>query len=185
VSNNAILSNVTQTPIFDRAFAAFARFATENPDYDKLREIANAAVPFGVFAGMRTTELDGDHAVTEIPDNPDLRNHVKTVHAAALYLAADIACALAFVGAAAPQIDQVEWTVVRDSRSTYFKPAIGRIRAIGTVDERAIRSILNRTEQRRFDVDAKAMLYDDNDVLVGKMSFDYVAQFAALPTETA
>ncbi|MCX4091555.1 PaaI family thioesterase [Nocardia sp. alder85J] len=175
---------MTHTPTFDRAFAAFARFATETPDYDKLREIADAAVPFGVFAGMRTTELDADHAVTEIPNSPDLRNHLQTVHAAALYLAADIACALAFVGAAAPQIGQVEWTVVRDSRSVYFKPAVGRIRAVGTVDERAIRSILTRTDQRRFDVDAKAMLYDDNDVLVAKMSFDYVAQFAALPAES-
>jgi acyl-coenzyme A thioesterase PaaI-like protein len=176
---------VTQTPFFDRAFAPFARFATENPDYDKLREIANEAVPFGVFAGVRTTELDGDHAVAEIPDNPQLRNHVKTVHAAALYLAADIACAVAFVGAAAPQIDQVEWMVVRDARSAYFKPAVGRIRAVGTIDERVVRAILGRTGRCRFDVDAKAMLYDDNDVLVGKVSFDYVTQFAELPAESA
>ncbi|MQY27419.1 PaaI family thioesterase [Nocardia aurantia] len=175
---------MTQTTFFDRAFAAFARFATENPDYDKLREIANESVPFAVHAGVRTTELDNDHAVTEIPADPRLANHVKTVHAAALYLAADVACAVAFVGAAAPQIDQVEWMVVRDARSAFFKPAIGRIRAVGTIDERAIRAILNRTDQRRFDVDGKAMLYDDNDVLVGKVSFDYVTQFAALPAES-
>ena len=169
---------MTQTSFFDRAFAPFAEFATENPDYAKLMEIANAAVPFGAFVGVRITELDADHAVAELPDRPELRNHVKTVHAAALFLAADVASAVAFVGAAAQDAGDVEWMVVRDARSAFFKPAVGRIRAIGTVEERAVRAIRNRTDQRRFDVDGKALLYDDNDVLVGKVGFDYVCQMA-------
>lgn len=176
---------MTETLFFDRAFAPFAPFASRNPDYAKLRDIANAAVPFGIFAGVRVTELDGDHALAEIPDNPELNNHVKTVHAAALFLAADIAVAVAFVGAAAPDLGEVEWMVVRDARSVYFKPAIGRIRAIGTVDIRDIRAIAERTGQGKFDVDGKAMLYDDNDVLVGKVSFDYVCKLAARSTESA
>ncbi|GAB4587109.1 PaaI family thioesterase [Nocardia sp. IFM 10818] len=173
---------MTETSFFDRAFAPFAEFATENPDYGKLAEIANAAVPFGVFTGVRVTDLNGERAIAELPDDPQLRNHVKTVHAAALYLAADIACAVAFVGAAAPDLGEVEWMVVRDSRSVFFKPARGRIRAIGTVDVRDIRAIAERTDRTRFDVDSRAMLYDDNDVLVGKVSFDYVCQLAARRT---
>ncbi|WP_067822687.1 DUF4442 domain-containing protein [Nocardia inohanensis] len=170
---------MTETLFFDRAFAPFTPFATENPDYAKLAEIAGAAVPFGVYAGVRVTELDAEHALVELPDKPELRNHVKTVHAGALYLAADIACAVAFVGAAATDLPAVEWMVVRDSRSAFFKPAVGRIRAIGTVDPRDIRAIAERTAAGKFDLDTRAGLYDDNDVLVGKVSFEYVCKLAA------
>ncbi|MFE3987145.1 DUF4442 domain-containing protein [Nocardia tengchongensis] len=176
---------MTETSFFDRAFAPFVPFATKDPDYAKLAEIANAAVPFGVFAGVQVTELDADHALAVVPDNADLRNHVKTVHAAALYLAADIACAVAFVGAAAPDLGEVEWMVVRDSHAAFFKPAVGRIRAIGTVDPRDIRAIAERTEPGKFDVDTRAMLYDDKDVLVGKVSFQYVTKLAARETASA
>jgi acyl-coenzyme A thioesterase PaaI-like protein len=169
----------TQTSFFDRAFAPFAEFATKNPNYEKLMEIANSAVPFGTFVGVRITELDAEHAVAELPDKPELQNHVRTVHAAGLFLAADFAGAVAFVGAAGQDAGLVEWMVVRDSRATFLKPAIGRIRAVGVVEERAMRAIASRTaDQRRFDVDGKALLYDDNDVLVGKVSFDYVCQLA-------
>lgn len=167
-----------ETPFFDRAFAPFAEFATENPDYGKLMEIANSAVPFGQFVGVRIIGLDADQSVAEIPDRPVMLNHVRTVHAAVLFLAADFAGAVAFVGAAARDVGDVEWMVVRDARAAFFKPAIGRIRAIGTVDDRAVRAIANRTDQRRFDVDGKAMLYDDNGVLVGKVNFDYVCQLS-------
>ncbi|MGW4354923.1 DUF4442 domain-containing protein [Nocardia sp. NPDC004582] len=170
---------MTETSFFDRAFAPFVPFASQDPDYAKLAEIANAAVPFGVFAGVRVTELDSDHALAVVPDNPDLRNHVKTVHAAALYLAADIACAVAFVGAAAPDLGEVEWMVVRDSHAAFFKPAIGRIRAVGSVDPRDIRVIAERADAGKFDVDTRALLFDDKDVLVGKVTFQYVAKLAA------
>ncbi|WP_206045689.1 DUF4442 domain-containing protein [Nocardia mangyaensis] len=104
-----------------------------------------------MFTGAQVTALDADQALAGVPDNPDLRSHVNTVHAVALHLAADIACAVAFVGAATPGLGEVEWMVVRDSHSAFFKPAVGRIRAI----------------------------CDDNDVLVGKVSFQYVTKLAA------
>lgn len=165
-------------------YAAFREFATENPDYDKLGEVANSIVPFGRLAGIRIIELTADHAVAELPDSPQVRNHVDTVHAAALYLAADFAGAVAFVGAAPIAAGQVQWMVLRGGQSTFLKPAVGRIRAVGTVDERQVRAITARSAEGRFDVDGKALLYDDNDVLVAKFSFDYVCQIAAPTTST-
>lgn len=173
----------TRTAFYDRAFAPFVEYAGDEPDYGKMMEIANSAVPFGVFVGVRITELDSEHAVAEITDRPELRNHLRTVHAAALFLAADFSGAVAFVGAVASQVGLVEWLAVRDAKTTFLKPAVGRIRAVGTVNERDMRAILGRTDQRRFDVDGRSMLYDDNDVLVGKVSFDYVCQLAPVTTE--
>jgi acyl-coenzyme A thioesterase PaaI-like protein len=164
------------------AFGAFSEFAVDGePDSGKLIEIANSVVPFAKLAGVRVTELSADHAVAELPDSQDLKNHVGTVHAAAMYLAADVACAVAFIGAAPAALAQVEWTVVRGSLSTFLKPALGRIRAVGTVSERDMRAIARRGAAGRFDVDGRALLYDDNDVLVARFSFDYACQLAAPP----
>lgn len=166
------------------AFAAFKDFAIQDPDYDKLMEIANSIVPFGKLAGVRITELSPECAVAELPADEDLKNHVDTVHAAAMYLAADFAGAVSFVGAVPAQVSRVEWMVVRGGHSTFLKPALGRIRAVGTVDERDVRAIVSSTSAGRFDVDGRALLYDDSDVLVAKFYFDYTCQLAAPPEES-
>lgn len=179
------MTDSSQTAFSGNGFAAFAQFAANDPGYGKLIDIANSIVPFGKLAGLRIIELSADHAVAEIPDRPDLKNHVDTVHAAALYLAADFAGAVAFVGAAPAEVSQLEWMVVRGGHSTFLKPACGRIRAVGAVDQRDVRAIVNRTGQRRFDLDGKALLYDDSDVLVAKFSFNYVCQLAPRTTGPA
>lgn len=161
------------------AFDAFDEFATHDPDYEKLKEVANSIVPFGRLAGVRIIELTPDHAIAEVPAGQDVKNHVDTVHAAAMYLAADFAGAVSVVGAVPAHVGQIEWMVVRGGHSTFLKPATGRIRAVGTVDQRDIRAIARRSGRGRFDVDGKAVLYDDDDVLVAKFTFDYVCQIAA------
>jgi uncharacterized protein (TIGR00369 family) len=163
------------TATHTRGFAAYAEFATADPDYAKLIEITNSIVPFANFVGVRVTEMNADHAVAELRAADEMLNHLDTVHAGALFLAADYVGAAAFVGAAAPYLAAVEWMVVRDARSVFLKPAKGRVRAVATVDDRAIRTIAAGAE-RRVEVDGKARLYDDNDVLVAKFGFDYLLQ---------
>jgi hypothetical protein len=69
--------------------------------------------------------------------------------------------------------------VVRESRCTFLTPAFGRIRAIATVDERIVADVLSRNSTEKFDIDTKALCYDDNDVLVAKFSFDCVCNITA------
>lgn len=152
---------------------AFADAGGEDPDYEKIREIADGLVPFGNHAGVEITEIGPDGAVVELPADDHLRNHLGTVHAGALFLAADIAGASAFVGAIAPRLSEVEYLLLRDARSAFRKPATGRIRAIATVDEREVRRILGRTGAGRFELDGKALCYNADDVLVAKFTFEY------------
>jgi acyl-coenzyme A thioesterase PaaI-like protein len=164
---------------------AFSDIDPGQPDYDRIRDIAAALVPFGNHAGVRVTELGPDQAVVEIPDEPHLRNHLNTVHAGALFLAADIAGAAAFAGAVAPRLRQVRWFVLRDARTSFRKPATGRIRVVATVDERAVRALLAATGDQRFEVDGKALLYTADGTLVGKVSFEYTCEVAAAPAAGA
>lgn len=161
------------------AFSAFQPFAAPQPDYEKLKDVANSIVPFGELADVRITELTPDRAVAELPQRPEVMNHVGTVHAAALYLAADFAGAVSLVGAAPTDVGLIEWLVVRSGHSTFLKPALGRIRAIGTVNERDVRILRGRDGAGKFDLDARALLYDDDDVLVAKFTFDYACLIGA------
>jgi len=158
--------------------AAFGHIDPADPDYDEIRRVCTTLVPFGNHAGVRVTEIGPERAVVEVPDAEHLTNHMGTVHAGALFLAADIAGAAAFLGAAATRLHTIRRFVLRDSRTAFRKPAIGRIRAIGLIDERAIRQVLAAEGELRMDVDGKALMYDDADVLVAKATFDYVVDVA-------
>ena len=170
---------MTTTVATGAGFAdAFRDIDASQPDYDRIRDIAAGLVPFGSHAGVQVTELGPEQAVVEIPDEPHLRNHLATVHAGALFLAADIAGAAAFVGATATRLHRLRWFVLREARMSFRKPATGRIRVVGTVDERAVRAVLAADGEQRFDVDGKALLYTADGTLVGKVGFEYVCEVA-------
>ncbi|GAA5069219.1 acyl-coenzyme A thioesterase PaaI-like protein [Thermocatellispora tengchongensis] len=151
------------------------------PDYEQIRRMVDSVVPFNNHVGVRVTEVGHARAVAEVADRPEMRNHLGTVHAGALFLAAEVACAGAFSGAVATRIADVQSFVLRESRVAFLRPATGRIRATGTLDEQVIAAILAKipsdSGQERHELSGKALLHDDADTLVGKIDFDYVCWF--------
>ncbi|WP_405496372.1 YiiD C-terminal domain-containing protein [Nocardia sp. NBC_00511] len=152
-------------------------------DYEYLRAVSQDMVPFGRHVGTQITEISRDRSVVEIPADDSVRNHMGTVHAGALFTAADIAGAAAFVGAAAERLYTVERLVLRGGTAAYRKPAVGRIRAIATVDLRELAEVLSAKESARFELAGKAVLLDDNDVQVAKFTFDYVCDVTIAEAE--
>ncbi|OCW85232.1 DUF4442 domain-containing protein [Nocardia farcinica] len=158
--------------------AAFPQLDPEAPDYDYLRSVAADLVPFGNLVGTEITEISGEQAVVTIAATETVNNHMNTVHAGAQFTAADIAGALAFIGAAAPRLHTIERLVLRAGTVNYRRPASGRIRAVAHIDERELRAVLAATGGGRFDVTAKAVVLDDADVITAKLTFDYVCDVA-------
>ncbi|MRH88319.1 DUF4442 domain-containing protein [Nocardia sp. SYP-A9097] len=154
-------------------------------DYEYLRAVSQELVPFGRHVGTRVTEISPERSVVEIPADGTVGNHIGTVHAGALFTAADIAGAAAFVGAAAERLYTIERLVLRGGTAAYRKPAQGRIRAIATVDLRELADILAATASARFELSGRALLLDDNEVLVAKFTFDYVCDVTIAETESA
>ncbi|WP_327140058.1 YiiD C-terminal domain-containing protein [Nocardia sp. NBC_01327] len=152
-------------------------------DYEYLRAVSQALVPFGRHVGTVISEISPDRSVVEIPPGDTVGNHMGTVHAGALFTAADIAGAAAFVGAAAARLHTVEALVLRGGTASYRKPAQGRIRAVATVDLRELADILAATTSSRFELSGKAVLLDDNEVAVAKFTFDYVCMVTIAGTE--
>ncbi|MFE9323604.1 DUF4442 domain-containing protein, partial [Nocardia sp. NPDC006982] len=60
-------------------------------------------VPFGRHVGTLITEISPERAVVEIPAVDTVRNHMGTVHAGALFTAADIGGGGAPPGGGAPR----------------------------------------------------------------------------------
>ncbi|MBH0776517.1 YiiD C-terminal domain-containing protein [Nocardia bovistercoris] len=158
--------------------AAYPELNYAAVDYEYLRAVSQAMVPFAERVGTVVTEISADRAVVEIPALESVRNHMGTVHAGALFTAADIAGAAAFVGAAATRLYTVERLVLKAGTASYRKPAVGRIRAIATVDLRELAEVLGATASGRFELSGKVALLDDNEVVVAKFTFDYVCDVA-------
>jgi uncharacterized protein (TIGR00369 family) len=161
--------------------AVVARLAaTGGPvDLEQLRQTVDTMVPFCNHVGVRVTELAPDHGQAELPVRPELQNHFGTVHAGALFLAAEVAGAAAFAGAMAPRITQLQGFVLRSSKIAFLKPANGHIRARATLDQQAVAAILAGREAGRFELPGLALLHDDADVLLGRVELDYVAWLTA------
>jgi uncharacterized protein (TIGR00369 family) len=148
-------------------------------DLERLRAVVDTMVPFNNFVGVRITELTREYAVAELPVRDELQNHFGTVHAGALFLAAEVAGAGAFSGALAPRILQVERFVLRESKVGFLKPANGRIRAWATVDRQVVDDVLARGATERFELTGTSLLHDDAGVLVARVELDYVAWVTA------
>lgn len=149
------------------------------PDYEQIRRTVDTLVPFVNLAGVRITELGPGSAVAEVPARENMLNHLGTVHAGALFLAAEVACAGAFSGVIAPRILHVRTFVLRDTRATFFRPARGRVRAQGTVTSPILADVVRRKTEEQFDITGKALLHDDHGALIAKVDLDYLCWLAA------
>ncbi|MCX4091549.1 PaaI family thioesterase [Nocardia sp. alder85J] len=149
------------------------------PDYEQIRRTVDTLVPFVNLVGVRMTELGPDSAVAEVPAQPDMLNHLGTVHAGALFLAAEVACAGAFSGAIAPRILHLRSFVLRDTRATFLRAGQGRIRAHGTVASPVLAEVVGRRTEEQFELTGKALLRDDTGALVAKVDLEYFCRLAA------
>ncbi|WP_067657803.1 YiiD C-terminal domain-containing protein [Nocardia harenae] len=154
--------------------AGYPELDPEHVDYEYLRSTSHTLIPFGTHVGTEITEIGPERAVVEIPAGGPTTNHMGTVHAGALFTAADIAGAAAFVGAAASRLYRVQRLVLRGASVRYKRPAAGRIRAVASVEPEAVAGVLASTVGERFEIVIPAALLDDADVLVAEFSFDYV-----------
>lgn len=159
-------------------FAPFVNPDGAGPDYEKMCEHANTMVPYSNHVGTRMVEISPQRGVVEIPAADQVTNHMGSVHAAAQFLAAELAGAMAFGGAFAPVITQVRLFILRSCTAGFLKPGHGRLRAVATLDPRTVSEVLEGAVSGKFELDGKAWLYDENDVAVAKFYLDYVVDLA-------
>jgi uncharacterized protein (TIGR00369 family) len=101
-------------------------------DYDAIAQGMTQAVPFAGFLGVEVTSLTAGEATALLPERSELKNHVGSQHAGALFTAAETASGAAFVGAFAERMGDVT-PLARNAEISYEKIAKGPIEAKATL----------------------------------------------------
>lgn len=101
-------------------------------DFDAIAQGMTQAVPFAGFLGVEITSLTAGEATALLPERSELKNHVGSQHAGALFTAAETASGAAFVGAFAERMGDVT-PLARNAEISYEKIAKGPIEAKATL----------------------------------------------------
>ena len=102
-------------------------------DYEAIRGGLQAAVPFNVHLGLEVAEVGPGRGVVRLPDRAEIRNHVGSQHAGALFGAGEAASGAAFVGAFAERLGELT-PLAESAEIAYRKLAQGVITATGRLD---------------------------------------------------
>ena len=101
-------------------------------DFDLIAKGMSQVVPFVGYLGLRIESIAAGEATVVLPDKPELRNHVGSQHAGALFTAAETASGAAFVGAFAERMGEVR-PLARSAEISYEKIASGEVTAHATL----------------------------------------------------
>ena len=103
-------------------------------DYEAIKAGLSQAIPFNGHVGLELMEVGDGRGVVKLPDGPELKNHVGSQHAGALFSAGEFASGGAFVGAFAEHMGSIT-PLARSAEIDYRKIAKGEITATGTLSE--------------------------------------------------
>jgi len=101
-------------------------------DFDLIAKGMTQAVPFAGHLDLEIVEVGEGEATVVLPERPELKNHVGSQHAGALFTAAETASGAAFVGAFAERMGDVT-PLARSAEIAYEKIANGPITATATL----------------------------------------------------
>ena len=99
-------------------------------DYEAIRAGKAHAIPFNTHVGLEVVELGPGRGVIRLPDRAELRNHVGSQHAGALFAAGEAASGGAFVGAFAERLGDIT-PLAESAEISYRRIARGAITATG------------------------------------------------------
>lgn len=103
-------------------------------DYEAIRGGLQEAVPFNSHVGLEIAEVGEGVGVVRLPNRSELRNHVGSQHAGALFAAGEAASGAAFVGAFAERLGNIT-ALAQDATIRYRKLAQGTITARGELSQ--------------------------------------------------
>jgi len=120
-------------------------------DFDAIAAGMSQAVPFAGFLGLEITSIAEGEATAVLPERDELKNHVGSQHAGALFTLAENASGAAFVGAFAERMGDVT-PLARSAEIAYEKIAHGPITAraeLGIAKDEALATLDREGPHRR------------------------------------
>jgi acyl-coenzyme A thioesterase PaaI-like protein len=103
-------------------------------DYAAIAGGMEQAIPFNVHLGLRVVEVGPGLGVVELPEDPNLVNHVGSQHAGGLFSAGEAASGGAFVGTFIEKMEQIT-PLASAANIVYRKIARGPITATARLED--------------------------------------------------
>jgi uncharacterized protein (TIGR00369 family) len=128
-------------------------------DFDLIAKGMTQAVPFAGHLDLEITEVSEGKASVVLPDRPELKNHVGSQHAGALFTAAETASGAAFVGAFAARMGDVT-PLARSAEIAYEKIASGAITATATLGVDAAEALGTLDAEGKVEFPCEVELHD-------------------------
>lgn len=135
------------------------------PDFDLIAKGMTQAVPFAGHLKLEITDVSEGEATVVLPDLPELKNHVGSQHAGALFTAAETASGAAFVGAFAERMGDVT-PLARSAEIAYEKIAAGEITARARLGVPAAQALETLDAEGKVEFPCEIELTDAEGVLV-------------------
>ena len=140
--------------------------------FEAIAQGMTQAVPFAGHLGLQITKVAPGEATVVLPERDELKNHVGSQHAGALFTLAETASGAAFVGAFAERMGDVT-PLARSAEIAYEKIARGPIEAsatLGLPKEEAL-AILDREGKVEFP--CRVVLSDTDGTQVATATVDW------------
>lgn len=121
--------------------------------YDLIRRQLADSLPFVRHCGITIDRLEDGRAIASLPERGELKNHIGSQHAGAVFTLAETASGAAMAGAMAPVLMTVR-PVAAEARISYLKLGKGPLTAEARTEEtgEALRDRLSAEGKVRFPV---------------------------------
>jgi acyl-coenzyme A thioesterase PaaI-like protein len=140
-------------------------------DYAAIAKGMESAIPFNVHLGLKVVEIGPGVGVVELPENPDLVNHVGSQHAGGLFSAGEAASGGAFVGTFVEKMSEIT-PLAASAQIAYKKIARGPITATARLEDAPARlAELESEGVVRFPVAVE--MTDSEGTVVAEMTVDW------------
>jgi len=134
-------------------------------DFDLIAKGMSQAVPFAGYLNLEITSMAAGEATVLLPERPELRNHVGSQHAGALFTAAENASGAAFVGAFAERMGDVT-PLARSAEIAYEKIANGPITATAELGVSAEEALATLDAEGKVEFPCKVEMTDESGLRV-------------------
>ena len=141
-------------------------------DYEGLKAGLSQMVPFNIYIGLEVVEVGDGRAVVRLPEGDNLKNHVGSQHAGALFSAAEAASGGAMLGAFAEIMGEVT-PLARSASINYVKLAKGPIDATATLGGSKEEILAGLEADGRVQFPVEVELTDAEGVTVAEMTVDW------------
>jgi acyl-coenzyme A thioesterase PaaI-like protein len=147
-------------------------------DFNLIAKSMPAAVPYIGHMGIEVTAIEEGAATALLPDRPELKNHVGSQHAGALFGVAETASGAAFVGAFALRMGDVT-PLARSAQIAYIKVARGPIEAKAKLGIAAAAALAALDADGRVDFSVEVEMTDAEGNVVATATVDWNVRLKA------